>query len=178
MHKKLLTFLGLIMSFTAGPLDASFDGQAGPTSTGEILIRLVISQGIQISNLEDIEIKVSMPVTSDINVRKRFCISSNTDGLYTITGFSDRGGSSPFSITSFSRDQVDFKLYFRSNLANSIGDELIPSVTSRQYQMEKNGVYCNGQDNVELGLVIPASEISEARDKEYRGFLNLTVAIE
>ena len=175
MYKKQLMVL-LVFFTSLG--HASFDGRVGPVSTGEILIRLVIKQGIQISNLDDIVISINSPARSDVTVTQRFCISSNTDGLYSITGFSDRGGSLPYSISSASGDQIDFKLYFHSNLANTIGDELIPNVPSPRYPLEQNGVNCNGQNNAEIALTIPSTEINQATDQEYRGFLNLTVAIE
>jgi len=178
MSRKRLLLLCLHMAFFSCYSQASFDDRVGATSTGEILIRLVIKQGIQISNLKDIEINVDTSVTSDVVVSQRFCITSNTDGLYTITGFSDQGGSAPFSISSYSGDQIDFKLYFQDNIANAVGDELIPNVPSPQYQMEQNGVDCNGQNNAELKLLIPSTQINQAKDQEYRGFLNLTVAIE
>ncbi len=178
MRQKLLSSLCVLLGLYASNSMASFDGKPGPSSTGEIHIRLVISQGIQVSNLQDIEVTVSAQSNADVVIRKRFCVSSNVEGLYTITGLSDRGGSSPFSLSSSSGDQIDYQLHFRHNLANSIGDELQPNVPSPIYQLRKSGVNCNGQDNAELGLVIPASEIQQAKDHDYGGFLNLTVAIE
>jgi hypothetical protein len=178
MHKKLLFSLSFLFGLFASNSMASQDGQLGPRSTGEIHIRLVINQGIQISNLEDIEILIDTLTRSDVVVTKRFCVRGNTEGLYTMTDFSDRGGSSPFSMSSNSEDEIDFQLYFRSDLSKSIGDEMKPNVPSRLYQLNNNGVNCNGQDNSELRLIIPAAQINQARDHEYRGFLNMTVAIE
>jgi hypothetical protein len=178
MVKKHPYILVLAIAMLSGLCHASRDGVVGPTSTGEILIRLVINQGIQISNLEDIDVSIDTQASSDLVIRKRFCVSTNTPGLYTMTAFSDRGGSAPFSLSSNSKDQIDFQLYFRSNLANSIGDQLQPNVPSPRYETDRTGLNCNGQNNAELGLVIPASEINQARGREYKGFLNLTVAIE
>lgn len=171
---SLLILVGLL----ALPTHASRDGRPGLTSTGEIVIKLTIKQGIQITNLEDIEITVDTLTSSDVTISKRFCIRSNTDGLYSMTAFSDRGGRSPFSISSATKDEISFELYFRNNLADSFGDQLKPNVPSRQYPMKQAGVNCNGQNNAEVQLIFPANEINRAQDKEYGGFLNLTVAIE
>ena len=59
-----------------------------------------------------------------------------------------------------------------------MGDRLLPNIASRQYSLENKGANCDGQNNAEMKLVFPASEINQASDKEYSGFLNLTVAIE
>lgn len=178
MHRKFILPLCFIFGFISYESMASRDGRVGATSTGEIHIRLEINQGIQVSNLEDIEITVDTLTSSDVNVSKRFCVRGNTEGLYSMTAFSDRGGSRPFSISSAAQDEIDFKLYFRSDLSRSVGDQLQPNVPSRLYQLNNDGVNCNGQDNAEISLVIPAAQINQARDSEYRGFLNLTVAIE
>ena len=178
MRRKHLFPLFLLIGLIASECLASRDGRIGATSTGEIHIRLEINQGIQVSNLEDIEITVNTLTTSDITVAKRFCVRGNTEGLYSMTAFSDRGGSRPFSISSASQDDINFQLYFRSDLSRSVGDQLKPNVPSRLYQLNNDGVNCNGQDNSEIKLVIPAAQINQARDSEYRGFLNLTVAIE
>lgn len=178
MHRKFIFPLYLIFGLFCYESLASRDGRVGATSTGEIHISLKINQGIQVSNLEDIEITVDTLTKSDVIVARRFCIRGNTEGLYSMTAFSDRGGSRPFSMSSASQDEIDFKLYFRSDLSKSIGDQMKPNVPSRLYQLNNDGVNCNGQDNSEIRLVIPAAQINQARDSVYRGFLNLTVAIE
>ncbi len=179
---------------------AAVDGQVGETSTGRVVIRLDLNQGIQISNLQDIEISVSGQTTEyasigedfeeglpspqvkvvggDIVSRHRFCIRGNTGGNYTITAFSDRAGSAPFTLFSANNNQINFEIYFRGDLSRQVGDQLFPNVASRQYTLENRGANCEGQNNAEMSIVFPASEISQARDNEYSGFLNLTVAIE
>lgn len=178
MRIKYFVHLCLLVGLFTTESMASRDGRVGPTSTGEVHIRLVINQGIQVSNLKDIEISVDTLTSSDIEVTQSFCVRGNTDGLYSMTAFSDRGGSNPFSISSRSKNEIDYQLYFRSNLAKSVGDQMKPNVPSRLYQLNNDGVNCNGQDNAEIRLVIPAEQINQASDKEYNGFLNLTVAIE
>ena len=71
MPRKSLLILCLQLGFFTCYAQASFDGRVGATSTGEILIRLVIKQGIQISNLQDIEINVDTSVSSDVVVSQR-----------------------------------------------------------------------------------------------------------
>ena len=177
-HIKYVLYLCLLFGLLTTESMASRDGRLGLTSTGEVHIRLVINQGIQVSNLKDIEISVDTLTSSDIVVTQRFCVRGNTDGLYTMTAFSDRGGSNPFTISSSSGNEISYQLYFRSDLAKSIGDTMKPNVPSRLYQLNNDGVNCNGQDNAEIRLVIPSEQINQASDKEYNGFLNLTVAIE
>ena len=176
--KKLLPALALLCAATSPPAVAAVDGQIGDTSTGRILIRLELNQSIQISNLQDIEISVDGDVTEDLVSSHRFCIRGNTGGNYTITAVSDRAGSSPFTLSSASQDEISFEIYFRGDLSNQVGDRLLPNVASRQYTPENKGVNCDGQNNAEMRLVFPAGELNQASDKEYNGFLQLTVAIE
>ena len=194
---QALTVLGVIISPIA---IAAVDGQIGDTSTGTVLIRLDLNQGIQISNLQDIEISVSgrttgnaslgdefdegLPsnevkvVAGDIVSRHRFCVRGNNGGNYTITAFSDRAGNAPFTLFSANKNQISFEIYFRGDLSKKVGDRLLPNIASRQYTLENKGANCDGQNNAEMSLVFPASEINQASDNEYSGFLNLTVAIE
>jgi hypothetical protein len=198
--QKLLHAL-ILLSLVAPPVTiAAVDGQIGESSTGRVVIRLDLIQGIQISNLQDIEISVSGQATEfaslgdeieeglpssqvkfvggDIVSRHRFCVRGNTGGNYTITAFSDRAGSAPFSLFSANNDEIDFEIYFRGDLSKQVGDRLMPNIASRQYSLENKGANCDGQNNAEMSLVFPASEINQASDREYSGFLNLTVAIE
>jgi hypothetical protein len=177
LHKLLqvLTVLGVITSPMA---IAAVDGQIGDTSSGRVVIRLNLIQGIQISNLQDIEISVSGETTEDLVSRHRFCVRGNTGGNYTITAFSDRAGSAPFTLSSDNQSEIGFEVYFRGDLSKQVGDRLLPNIASRQYTLDNKGINCDGQNNAEMNLVFPASQINQAGDKEYSGFLNLTVAIE
>jgi hypothetical protein len=197
---KLLQVLTMLGVFTSPLAIAALDGQVGDTSSGRVVIRLNLVQGIQISNLRDIEISVSGPTTElasigdeydegwssnqvkfvggDIVSRHQFCVRGNTGGLYTITAFSDRAGSAPFTLFSAEQNQINFEIHFRGDLSKQVGDRLQPNIASRQFSLENRGANCNGQNNAEISLVFPASEINQASDKEYSGFLNLTVAIE
>jgi hypothetical protein len=174
----LLPVLIVLGTAASPPAIAAVDGQIGDTSSGRVLIRLELNQGIQISNLQDIEISVDGDTREDIVSRHRFCIRGNTGGSYTITAFSDRAGSSPFTLSSAGQNQIGFEIYFRGDLSKQAGDRLLPNVASPRYTLETKGVNCDGQNNAEMNLVFPASEINQASDDEYSGFLNLTVAID
>ena len=199
LHKVLLV-LSVLGAITSPTVIAAVDGQIGDTSSGRVVIRLDLIQGIQISNLQDIEISVNGPTTELVSIgdesdeswlssqvdlvggdlvsRHQFCVRGNTGGNYTITAFSDRAGSAPFTLFSDNQNEIDFEIYFRGNLSKHVGDRLLPNIASRQYSLENKGANCDGQNNAEMSLVFPASEINQASDKEYSGFLNLTVAIE
>jgi len=175
LHVLVLLIGSLLMpslSFSAR------DGRVGATSTGEIAIRLELNQGIQISNLQDIQINISNLTEEDVIIKQRFCVSANQTGRYTIEAVGEGGGSQPFSLYSPDQDEINFELYFRGNLSHAVADRLYPRVSSREYNLEQSGLNCNGQNNAELSLRIPASQINNASGNEYDGFLNLTVAIE
>ncbi len=176
-QKRLLMFL--ISGLLAIPLSfAARDGQVGATSTGEIAIRLELNQGIQISNLKDIQINISNQTDEDVIISQRFCVRANQDGRYTIAAEGDGGGSQPFGLFSRDGDKINFELYFRGDLSLDVSDRLYPNVLSREYNLERTGINCDGQNNAELSLRIPVSQINAAISSEYDGFLNLTVAIE
>jgi len=175
---NLLQALTVLGAITSPMTIAAVDGQIGDTSSGRVIIRLELIQGIQISNLQDIEISVSGEISEDVVTHHRFCVRGNTGGNYTITAFSDRAGSAPFTLSSANQSEIDFEIFFRGNLSEQVGDRLLPNIASRQYSLENKGLNCDGRNNAEISLVFPASEINQASDKEYSGFLNLTVAIE
>ena len=179
VYRQYALVLLLIGGLLLAPFSFSArDGGVGATSTGEIAIRLELNQGIQISNLQDIQINVSNQAEEDIVISQRFCVRANQEGRYTITAVSDASGSQPFSLYSRDQDQINFELYFRGNLSLDVADRLYPNVSSREYNLEKTGINCNGQNNAELSLRMPADQINNASSNEYDGFLNLTVAIE
>ena len=177
LHKVLLG-LTVLSAITSPMTIAAVDGQIGDTSSGRVVIRLDLIQGIQISNLQDIQISVSGQTTEDVVTRHRFCVRGNTGGNYTITAFSDRAGSAPFTLASTNQNEIDFEIFFRGDLSKQVGDRLLPNIASRQYSLENKGANCDGKNNAEMNLIFPASEINQASDKEYSGFLNLTIAIE
>jgi hypothetical protein len=179
---KLLRFcssiLPLISLFICTQAMAARDGQIDTESSGEISVRLEIKRGIQISNLEDIQISVSNQANEDIVLTEAFCVRSNEVGSYSIAVVSDQVGSSDFSISSADRDQINFDLYFKGDMSDAVGDKLSPNSSSRQYALEPTGADCDGSNNAEISLQIPAEQINSAKSSEYDGFLNLTVAIE
>ena len=175
---KVLPGLIVLSAITSPMTIAGVDGQIGDTSSGRVVIRLELVQGIQISNLQDIVISVSGQTTEDVVTSHRFCVRGNTGGNYTITAFSDRAGSAPFTLSSTNQNEIGFEIFFRGNLSNQVGDRLLPNIASRQYSLDNRGPNCDGQNNAEMNLLFPASEINQASDREYSGFLNLTVAIE
>ena len=176
MKFLVILFVSVLLFAPAG--FSARDGQAGATSTGEIAIRLELNQGIQISNLQDIQINISNLTEEDVIIKQRFCVSANQAGRYTIEAVGEGGGSQPFSLYSPDQDAISFELYFRGNLSHAVADRLYPKVSSREYNLEQSGLNCNGQNNAELSLRIPANQINNAIGSEYDGFLNLTVAIE
>jgi hypothetical protein len=175
---KVLQGLTVLSAITSPMTIAAVDGQIGDTSSGRVAIRLVLIQGIQISNLQDIEISVSGQTTEDVVTRHRFCVRGNTGGNYTITAFGDRLGSAPFTLASTNQNEIDFEIFFRGDLSKQVGDRLLPNIASRQYSLDNRGANCDGENNAEMNLFFPASELNQASDREYSGFLNLTIAIE
>ena len=157
---------------------AARDGTIGETSTGEISIRLQINQGIQISNLQDISIDVSNQVNKAIEVKQQCCVSASESGRFSIAATPDQTGQAFFSLSSANQETIQYQLYFKGDLNAGVGDQLQPNVSSKQYPLSRNGPNCNGQNNAEIALKIPAEQINQASNPVYNGFLNLTVAIE
>lgn len=173
------SLVGACLAGLIGTAVGGSDGDPGPRSQGEIVIRLQVDQGIQITQLRDIRLRINM-ASADSNAvyAQRFCVRSNLQAYYRLTAFSDRGGGTPFTLSSPRGDTLRYWLYFSGNLNSNVLAQLYPAVPSQAYLVRNNGVNCNGQDNAEIKLIIPASELLRARDSEYAGFLNLSVAIE
>ena len=126
---------------------AARDGEIGETSSGEISIRLQINQGIQISNLQDINIDISNQANKDIEVKQQFCVSANESGRFSIAATPDQTGQAFFSLSSANQETIQYQLYFKGDLNAGTGDQLQPNVSSKQYPLSRNGPNCNGQNN-------------------------------
>lgn len=181
MNSRVIAALAgalLTLAFSTQSLAAT-DGREGNTSTGTIVIKLIINQGIQVANLQDVELEVDInSIDNDVVQTRQFCVRGNMDGRYTMTANSDGRGSSPFSIYNRQKESINFDLYFTGRLDSTVGEPLVPGVPSSTYEIESHGVNCDGQNNAELTIQIPASELQAARGAEYSGFLNLTIAAE
>lgn len=173
------SLIAFVLALAGSHTFAATDGQVGTTSRGQIVIRLVINQGIQVSNLQDIELLVdNSSVGKDLVARQRFCIRGNTNSQYTLVAEGEFAGGEPFALRSRNNDALAYQLYFTGNLASNVLDPLAPGVPSRAFETQKSGVNCDGQNNAEIMLVIPSANLKQANGNDYSGFLNLTVAIE
>lgn len=169
----------LAVLVSVGLANAATDGNLSQQSRGEIVIRLRIEQGIQITQLHDVQLKVNMETASgDAVYRQRFCVRSNLKTNYRLTAFSDQGGNNPFTLTSPRGDTLRYELAFTGNMSSGVLGRMQPAVPSQSYTVRNTGINCNGQENAEIELTIPSSELEAANDSEYTGFLNLSVAIE
>lgn len=170
-------------------MHAAQDGRPGLTSTGNLVVSIRIERGIvvtaenagtdpQVSNLSDIEIGVAGIATDDIVSTERICVSGKPGERYTVTAFSDLGGSAPFTVANDEGDQIEFEVYFNGDLSKVVGVPLQPGVPSQSFAVQSTGLNCNGQVNAELKVFVPAAEVRAAPPSTYAGFLTLNVAVE
>ena len=80
---KVLQGLSVLSAITSPMAIAAVDGQIGDTSSGRVVIRLDLNQGIQIANLQDIEISVSGQATEDVVTSHRFCVRASARSYST-----------------------------------------------------------------------------------------------
>ncbi len=159
--------------------NAATDGRPGFHSTGQIFIRLQFFQSVQVSNLKDIELEVDDDMLSNgIETTQEFCIRGSKNGYYRLVANSDRGGSTAFALYGDSGESVKFDLYFNGDLRSNVLEPMTPGIPSRNYQVQSNGVQCNGEDNAAIAIQIPAEQLRDKNDQIFSGYLNLTVAIE
>ncbi len=180
MTFKCIVPLALFLTALPASLShAASDGRPGATSTGQIFIRLEFSQSVQVSNLKDIELAVENDALVDgIETTQQFCVRGSKGGYYRLVAQSDRGGSTPFSLTGDGGETIAFNLFFTGQLSSNVLEPMTPGVPSRNYAIQSNGIYCNGEDNAEIAIHIPAQEIQSKSDRIFSGYLNLTVAVE
>lgn len=177
--KVLLSIVLGVLVLTSNPARAATDGRPGLSSTGQIFIRLEFSQSVQVSNLKDIELVIdNTMLTNGIETTQVFCIRGSKAGYYRMIANSDRGGSTPFSLTGDSGESVAFDLYFNGNLSSNVLEPMTPGVPSQNYSVKSAGVHCNGEDNAEIAIFIPAEELRDKSDQVFSGYLSLTVAVE
>ena len=84
----------------------------------------------------------------------------------------------PFSLHGDSGENVNFNLYFNGDMRSNVLEPMTPGIPSQNYQVQSNGVDCNGEDNAAIAIQIPAEQLRDKSDQIFSGYLNLTVAIE
>lgn len=155
------------------------DGRPGATSTGQIFIRLEFSQSVQVTNLKDIELVVENDMLVEgIETTQRFCVRGSKSGYYRLVANGDRGGSAPFSLTGEGGETVAFNVFFNGNIRGNVLEPMTPGIPSQNYPVQSSGAYCNGEDNAEMAIHIPAQELQSKSNQVFSGYLNLTVAVE
>lgn len=177
--KQYMSIGATALIMASSSINAATDGRPGLSSTGQIFIRLEFNQSVQVSNLKDIELVVDGNMLNDgIESTQLFCIRGSKSGYYRMVANSDRGGATPFSLTGNGGEQVGFQLFFNGNLASNVLEPLQPAVPSQNYSVKSNGVNCNGEDNAEIAITIPATELQNKNDQIFTGYLSLTVSVE
>lgn len=159
--------------------NSATDGRPGLHSSGQIFIRLQFNQGVQVSNLRDIELVIDDDMLMNgIETVQEFCVRGSGSGYYRLVAHSDQGGSTPFSLHGNRGENVNFNLYFNGDLRSNLLEPMTPGIPSKNYQVQSNGVNCHGQDNAAIAIQIPSHQLRARTAREFSGYLNLTVAIE
>ena len=151
---------------------AAIQGEAGPSSSGQILLRFKINPSYQISRVDDIVIEVSN-INKTVTYKERLCIRGPKNSGFAITAKSEQ--KNRFAVLSSDGDIIPFNVFFYKNLSDQTPDRLHPSIRSKSYKTNNNALNCNGEDNSAVEIVILPEHLKHAKVGDYYGVLILTV---
>lgn len=151
---------------------------AANQSTATTTITLAIEPNIQISNVSDLVIDVT-DRSKDVEIEESICVRGNTGGRYSVTASATDGGNAPFQLQSEKGDNINYQVYFRSDLKLSGSkDQLIPGQRSPYYDVQSESRDCNGDDTAAFIIIVTAAEMREAEAGIYTGLLGITASVQ
>lgn len=156
---------------------AAIQGEVGESSTAITKIRLNVQGGIQIVNINDVELDFTGQ-RGDVEALERLCIHGNLGGNYSLLLEGTEGGSQPFTVFDSAGRVIPFEVYFLPDIDRDVGDRIFPGQRSHEYAITSNRAFCAENDNAAIKLVFPEAALVDARAGEYLGQLTLTVSIQ
>lgn len=166
-----------VLSAFANCAQAAIQGDFGVTSKAVSKIRLVIDAGIQIVNVDDIELEVSSNA-ENVEAMEYLCIHGNTGGQYSLLVEGTEGEGKPFTLIDGEGRKIPFELYFLPDIDRDLGERIVAGERSRAYPVRSTRAFCSENDNVAIRIVFPAQELRDARAAEYVGHITMTISSE
>ncbi len=159
-----LLLIGLPLS-----LAAAEDGLEGPTSTGQVSVKLTITRGIQVINLNDISLRVDRNGTDNVSFESQFCIRGKLGAGYRVSTSADLHDAVGFALVGNNRDTLNYQITFKSDLHSGVPELLTPDGKSRVYTVSDPSSDCEGGNNASITILFERTEIQTATSEEYNG---------
>ncbi len=165
-------FAGSFLFLFAPAAAAAIQGEAGPSSTGQIVLRLNLEPFYQISRIDDIILQVT-DFDSPLRHREALCIRGPKNSAYTITTGSEVGNR--FEVEDGAGNSIPYQVFFYEDIELANADQLQAEQRSRPYAIRDSGLECDGRDNSAIEIFIDSEDLRNADYGIYNGVLILTV---
>lgn len=177
---KIAAIISLASVFTTGW--AATQGTTGTTSTGTVLVSIVIPSIVRITGLSDIAIGTPSDLTTSATGLTTACIYSNqraTPGGYAITATSlNSAGAGLFSAkNTATTSTLNYTATWASNNTNA-SPTTLTSGTKLTGQLNASSISttCSGGSNATFAVSFAAASMQSAPDGTYTDTVTLVIS--
>jgi len=158
-------------------LQAAQDGEIGSTSSGQLLIRIFIDEGVQIANLNDVVFESSRDsISGNLTLSDEFCIKGSVGSQFQVSTSTNVLGGSQFALVGDQGDALPYRVNFISPLSGGTPEQLAPNTPSQVRTI--NAFFdCATGNNVAISVVFEEADILSSLSIEYTGILFITVQL-
>lgn len=174
---KVVLATAALLCLTVASAFAAQDGDRGSTSTGTVSVTVIVEQGIQITDLQDVNLTIRRePGAGNFETSEEFCISGTAGSQFSVTAFTQDQPDS-FTLRSDSNELIPFTLRFTPQLSSGQFDELQPNEPSTLYSVSSFDD-CNAGNNSQIRVVFNEADILASTSLEFVGDLFITIALQ
>lgn len=168
----------LVFGLTSSGLWAAEDGVLGISSTGQLTVRLDMTEGVEIRNLNDIELTTTRDnISGNLTLTEDFCVRGNIGAQFQVLAETDSQQASNFSLVGSQGDRLNYRIRFSDSLSEGgTFEELRPNRLSRIYTINEY-TNCTSINNVGVELIFEEEDILTSVSIEYTGVLFITVQL-
>lgn len=137
------------------------------------------AQKVRITNISDVNFGLVTNLQSDSRQSQNICLySSSAAGAYSISAAGSGAGSS-FALSNGSAS-LAYVVEWSGQSGQTSGTRLNPNVALTGQTSSASHQFCNSgpATSASLTIILPSSELSQAREGNYSGSLTLVVAAE
>jgi hypothetical protein len=158
-------------------VNAAEDGEYSSSSSGNLVIRLFMSEGVQIGNLDDVVFETTRnDISGNLTLSEEFCIKGSVGSQFQISTSTNVLGGSRFALVGDKGDALDYRVQFTSGFSGGDTERLLPGAPSQTRTIDEY-FDCNTGNNVLIEVIFEEADILSSLSIEYTGILFITVQL-